>query len=266
MRSRTLPLLQFLAPSIPRNRIRCHLGKVHSSSHPSLSILQTLCFTSSARCSAQAATATIEPDEDVPINAEQDKSRRETSTHLSSLTSRGSARQGKEGSGSYGEQLTNQFETLMSPLNDPRKVMRDEHERFTKYKRGDLQKLMKLPQKGNQNDSLEKQERYNKLGSYLSRDRRVITEPQKRTIRSSPMVGTTIEMNPDKRVDFARGLTKLNQECRLNDIRNQALSQKYRERAGQMRKRLRRERWRRYFAHGFKAAVNRVHTMKAQGW
>ena len=224
-------------------------------------------YTSTAYRFAQTATAAIEStDSDLPVRTSQNEASRtalDRSTPLktSSKTSRDKAEPKRDDN----RQVKSDFERMMDPLSDPRTIMKEQHQRL-KNEKGSLIKKMQFSAREATNDNPPAQRDYRDLSNYLGMDRRTITEPQKRTIRSSPTVGTTIELNPDRRVDFARGLTKLNQELRANDVRNQARAQKYQERAGQKRKRLRRERWRRFFGSGFKAAVNRVHTMKAQGW
>ena len=87
-----------------------------------------------------------------------------------------------------------------------------------------------------------------------------------RTIRSSPMVGRTINLNPDKGIDFGRGLTLLQQRVVQSRIPQTLYKQRFHERPGLKRKRLKSERWRRYFKQGFDAMVTRVKQMKAQGW
>jgi len=42
--------------------------------------------------------------------------------------------------------------------------------------------------------------------------------------------------------------------------------QRYHERGGLKRKRLRRERWRKRFSEGFKATIARVRELTRQGW
>lgn len=267
MGAKTLPFLYFLAPSIPRSWLHHYPTKALSTgSHMTAKVLASH-YTSTAHRFAQTATAAIEPtDGDLPVGTGQNEASR-TALDRSTPSTPPSKISRDEAGPKRGDdrQFKSDFERMMDPLSDPRTIMKEQHRRL-KNEKDSLIRKMQIPPREATNDVPPAQQDYKDLSNYLGMDRRTITEPQKRTIRSSPTVGTTIELNPDRRVDFARGLTKLNQQLRANDVRNQARAQKYQERAGQKRKRLRRERWRRFFGSGFKAAVNRVHTMKAQGW
>jgi len=66
--------------------------------------------------------------------------------------------------------------------------------------------------------------------------------------------------------DFGRAMQRMNTLCARNRIRADLVSQKYHERPGSKRKRLKSQRWRKLFKEGFKATVNRVKEMKRQGW
>ena len=88
----------------------------------------------------------------------------------------------------------------------------------------------------------------------------------KRTVRSSPAVGRTIEVIPDKGVDFGRALRNLGIACAANKVRADQMRQRFHERPGVKRKRLKSERWRRMFKESFKATVERVREMRRKGW
>jgi hypothetical protein len=66
--------------------------------------------------------------------------------------------------------------------------------------------------------------------------------------------------------DVARGIRLMEASCARNRIRRDATNQRFHERAGLKRKRLRRMRWKRKFMEGFKATVGRVKQLKNQGW
>lgn len=87
-----------------------------------------------------------------------------------------------------------------------------------------------------------------------------------RTIESSPSVGRTVELNPKRGVDLARALRKLRFECTSNNVVKDQLKQRYHERPGMKRKRLKRERWRVRFNQGFRAMVQKVLAMRRKGW
>lgn len=88
----------------------------------------------------------------------------------------------------------------------------------------------------------------------------------KRTIRSRPSVGRTVELNPDREVDFGRALRTLDIQCAVNRVRQDLARQRFHERPGMKRKRLKSERWRKLFRESFRATVGRVKEMRRKGW
>lgn len=82
--------------------------------------------------------------------------------------------------------------------------------------------------------------------------------------RLRPSVGRTV--NLDRTVDLARGLGLLNTRVRVNKINQDLSKQRFHERPGLKRKRLRSERWRARFKDGFKATCSRVQELARQGW
>ncbi|KAF3768136.1 hypothetical protein M406DRAFT_329169 [Cryphonectria parasitica EP155] len=82
--------------------------------------------------------------------------------------------------------------------------------------------------------------------------------------RLRPVIGRTVELQNG--VDVARGLAILNMKCSLNRVRADQTKQRFHERGGLKRKRLRRERWRARFKEGFKATCSRVRVLAKQGW
>lgn len=87
-----------------------------------------------------------------------------------------------------------------------------------------------------------------------------------RTIVSRPSLGRTIELNVAKGVDLGRALTRLGQLTRQNRIQQDRKSQRFYERPGLKRKRLRSERYRARFKTGFLATVEKVKAMRRKGW
>ncbi|KAL8758092.1 MAG: hypothetical protein Q9184_004036 [Pyrenodesmia sp. 2 TL-2023] len=75
------------------------------------------------------------------------------------------------------------------------------------------------------------------------------------TIKSRPSLGRAIEVFPDRGMDLGRALKNLEVECALNNVRKDAIRQRFHERPGLKRKRLKSERWRRRFKIGFRAVV-----------
>ena len=88
----------------------------------------------------------------------------------------------------------------------------------------------------------------------------------KKTVRSRPALGRTIEVEPTKGIDFGQALRKLDILLATNKVRSEQRRQKFHERPGLKRKRLKSERYRAYFKSAFTAAVARVKMMKSQGW
>ena len=88
----------------------------------------------------------------------------------------------------------------------------------------------------------------------------------KRTVRSRPAVGRTVEVLPDRGMDVGRALSNLDMICALNRVRIDQSRQRFHERPGMKRKRLKSERFRRMFKQSFRATVLRVMEMRRKGW
>lgn len=67
-------------------------------------------------------------------------------------------------------------------------------------------------------------------------------------------------------VDIGRSFNLLGMSCARNKVRSDFNRQRFHERGGMKRKRLKRERWQKKFMNGFRATVSRVKEMKRQGW
>ncbi|KAH6685879.1 hypothetical protein F5X68DRAFT_262404 [Plectosphaerella plurivora] len=83
-------------------------------------------------------------------------------------------------------------------------------------------------------------------------------------LRLHPVLGRTIHVN--NRVDVATAVNYTNVLTVRNKIKFHYHHQRFHERPGLKRKRLRSERWRTKFKKGFAATVHRVQDLKAQGW
>ncbi len=88
----------------------------------------------------------------------------------------------------------------------------------------------------------------------------------KRTIRSRPTVGRTIEVYQEGGQHVAGALKKLEILCAVNKIRSDQFRQRFHERPGLKRKRLKSERWRKLFRASFRMTVARVQEMRRKGW
>ena len=67
-------------------------------------------------------------------------------------------------------------------------------------------------------------------------------------------------------VDVARSFRLLSVQVAQNKIRRDFQAQRFHERPGLKRKRLKSERWQRRFKKGFKETVRRVNELVKQGW
>lgn len=92
-----------------------------------------------------------------------------------------------------------------------------------------------------------------------------IPKAKRMPIKLGPSTGRTITLG-SAGVDIGRGFRLLEQSCARNKVKSDQTKQRFHERGGLKRKRLRRERWRRKFMDGFKAAVGRVKQLRNQGW
>lgn len=88
----------------------------------------------------------------------------------------------------------------------------------------------------------------------------------KRTIRSRPTVGRTVEVDNGRGADLGQALRRLDVLCNANRVRADQSRQRFHERPGAKRKRLHSERYRKLFKESFKAAVGRVKEMRRKGW
>lgn len=93
--------------------------------------------------------------------------------------------------------------------------------------------------------------------------------------RLRPVVGRTVELtasgstangNAARNIDFAKALARLDMQVKVNRVKQDVNRQRFHERNGLKRKRLRSERWRRRFMDGFKATCKRVSDLAKQGW
>ncbi|RDL38890.1 uncharacterized protein BP5553_03230 [Venustampulla echinocandica] len=83
-------------------------------------------------------------------------------------------------------------------------------------------------------------------------------------MRLNPSTGRSVSVGAD--VDVGRAFRMVDISCAQNRVRHESLKQRFHERGGLKRKRLRRDRWRKRFKEGFTATVARVNQLKRQGW
>ncbi|KAI1192091.1 hypothetical protein F5B17DRAFT_379430 [Nemania serpens] len=83
-------------------------------------------------------------------------------------------------------------------------------------------------------------------------------------LRTVPRTGRTVHVKAN--VDVARSFKLLAMQVAQNSMRRDFQLQRFHERPGMKRKRLKSERWQKRFKKGFKATVARVRELTAQGW
>lgn len=92
--------------------------------------------------------------------------------------------------------------------------------------------------------------------------------PQVRRIdlKLGTKLGRQVTVDPSRGVDVAGALRILQMQLSANGVRRQAAQQKFHVRRGQVRKDIRRERWRKLFKMSFNHTVRKIQRMRAQGW
>ncbi|KAK0636545.1 hypothetical protein B0T17DRAFT_84040 [Bombardia bombarda] len=83
-------------------------------------------------------------------------------------------------------------------------------------------------------------------------------------LRLRPSVGRTVVRSGH--VDVPRAFFQMERLCKRNRVRKDVQMQRFHERGGLKRKRLKRERWARRFKVGFMATVDRTMELRRQGW
>jgi hypothetical protein len=86
----------------------------------------------------------------------------------------------------------------------------------------------------------------------------------KNPLRLTPQIGRTITLGPG--IDLIRGIRLLEHSCIRNRVRGDFNRQRFHERPGLRRKRLKSMRWRKNFMISFRHTVDRVKQLRLQGW
>ncbi|KAF2275610.1 uncharacterized protein EI97DRAFT_434020 [Westerdykella ornata] len=84
--------------------------------------------------------------------------------------------------------------------------------------------------------------------------------------RLNATTGRTIELDPSRGRDIVRGLSMLGQLVARNRVKQDFNKQRFHERPGLKRKRLKSERWRARFKREFDATCKRVSELTMKGW
>ncbi|KJY02456.1 37S ribosomal protein MRP21 [Zymoseptoria brevis] len=90
-----------------------------------------------------------------------------------------------------------------------------------------------------------------------------IVEPP---MKLNSSTGRQVRVDPERRMDVGRAFRSLEILCARNSVKRDFMRQRFHERPGLKRKRLKSERWRKNFKAGFKETVRMVMKMKKQGW
>ncbi|KAL1592294.1 hypothetical protein SLS60_011371 [Paraconiothyrium brasiliense] len=92
-------------------------------------------------------------------------------------------------------------------------------------------------------------------------------EPEKQIFpRLNPAFGRSIELKPETGRDLVRGINMLGSLMARNKVRADFNKQKFHERPGLKRKRLKSQRWRARFKQGFQDVTARVSELTRKGW
>ena len=102
-------------------------------------------------------------------------------------------------------------------------------------------------------------------------DPRVHDPTAQPTVRTAPVTGRTIFVDPENPVrgkvqSPEQGFKRLDVIMNQNRIKTMWHQQRFSERPGMKRKRLKMQRWKRRFRYGFIEATRRVKELKRQGW
>lgn len=81
-----------------------------------------------------------------------------------------------------------------------------------------------------------------------------------------PSVGRSVLVEPQRGIDLGRSFRNLDINCFRNNVKADFMRQRFHERPGLKRKRLRTVRWRKRFKEGFRAMVSKVEEMRRSGW
>lgn len=85
-------------------------------------------------------------------------------------------------------------------------------------------------------------------------------------VRLPPNVGRLVAVDEKRGIDVARAFHMMEAQCSRNRVRRSFALQRFYERPGLKRKRLKHERWIKRFKENFKGTVQMVQKMKKQGW
>ena len=238
LRCRDSPVLHFLAPSIHRASVT--RPSISRSIYPRH---QELFSTSAQRCEERTT-----PQPQRSRDTEFSKAVNTNPLILDLLNSTFDPKNGpaKQDSSSSADMLENPFkDDLYRPEHESR-ASRD----------GSIVSGMHMPGSLDSNY-------LRRAAARVARDNEKVIPRNTATIKSRPSLGRTVEVTER---GVAVALQQLEAECRRNNLRVDQKRQRFHERPGMKRKRLKSERWRKRFKIAFKATVQKVQDMRKKGW
>lgn len=90
--------------------------------------------------------------------------------------------------------------------------------------------------------------------------------PDEKPMRLSPATGRTIAVNKERGMDVGKAIRSLEMLVARNGVKRDFNKQRFHERGGLKRKRLKSERWRKRFKENFQGTVARVQALTRKGW
>ncbi|KAA6414423.1 MAG: hypothetical protein FRX48_01172 [Lasallia pustulata] len=276
LRSRASPLLPFLTPSVPLAAwfsSSGHFQLLGAKASASSNRRRFVSSTSTSQASSPAAALHPEEDEDKPhlepsndipnptfqLPASTDRPEYADKLMNESMSGRTPATAHSRTSRfkSTSAQADNRGGTSADDVKDAYEVFSTSLERRRANSPFDASK-MNTPKYGFSSQSVSQD-----VSSDLMK--RTIPLPP-RLVRLSPSVGRSVEVDPAKGMGLAQAFTKLDITVSMNGVRRDVARQRFHERPGLKKKRLKSERWGRRFKDGFRALVDKVDTMRRQGW
>ena len=264
-RLKSSPLFSFLIPSISASRppIKMLRRRQLASDRTDKIYRQHFSATTSNRAEASAAAAAPEPEDEESEDPLAGLSSLEPKGSPSNATNPSSrAPTTQNGRSRFEDILSTRADRISASSTSSFRDMfsRPRQQGSDGLKPGEIARSMQMP--GLRGSSSPGQDMASKAIA--------ASEPparrNKHTIRSRPSVGRTIEVEPKAGVDLGQALRKLGILIAVNKVRHEQKMQRYHERPGLRRKRVKSERYRKRFMESFNAAVSRVKDMKRQGW
>lgn len=264
-------------PSGQQSRIQLHSqSSVRLKRSPTRSTRAIRTYTSTPFTLAQAAAVKEEDQEDSPQDtrkAIQSSAQQAAPSQGTSYTSQTSEQKPRHRSQTRNDDLNNQISSLMGSDYGRRKPTTT---RTRETSLAEVQELANWTADQKQSGSLNLNF-LDPIGTsgVTEFKTKPVSSPELRPfvpdtspppMRLGPSLGRSIEVIPGRNQDLGRALQMLGMVCARNRVRADATLQKFHERPGLKRKRLKSVRWRRRFKQNFQAVVRRVEEMRRKGW